>query len=45
MRAENVLLYFGRLPWQTVFRTPHFGYIWDGMQITTVYEKKLYANY
>jgi hypothetical protein len=24
---------------------PHFGYIWDGTQITTVYEKKLYANY
>ena len=24
---------------------PHFGYIWDGSRITTVYEKKLYANY
>jgi hypothetical protein len=24
---------------------PHFGYIWDGTQIATVYEKKLYANY
>jgi hypothetical protein len=24
---------------------PHFGYVWDGEQITTVYEKKLYANY
>ena len=24
---------------------PHFGYVWDGAQITTVYEKKLYANY
>ncbi len=24
---------------------PHFGYVWDGTQITTVYEKKLYANY
>ena len=23
----------------------HFGYIWDGEKITTVYEKKLYANY
>jgi len=26
-------------------RGPHFGYVWDGTQITTVYEKKLYANY
>jgi hypothetical protein len=24
---------------------PHFGYVWDGTQITTVYEKKLYANF
>ena len=24
---------------------PHFGYIWDGARITTVYEKTLYANY
>jgi hypothetical protein len=24
---------------------PHFGYVWDGSRITTVYEKKLYANY
>jgi len=24
---------------------PHFTYVWDGAQITTVYEKKLYANY
>jgi hypothetical protein len=24
---------------------PHFGYVWDGTQITTVYEKTLYANY
>jgi hypothetical protein len=24
---------------------PHFGYVWDGAQISTVYEKKLYANY
>ena len=24
---------------------PHFTYVWDGRQITTVYEKKLYANY
>ncbi len=24
---------------------PHFGYRWDGTQITTVYEKKLYASY
>ena len=26
-------------------RGPHFGYVWDGTQITTVFEKKLYANY
>lgn len=24
---------------------PHFGFVWDGKQITTVYEKKLYASY
>jgi hypothetical protein len=24
---------------------PHFGYIWDGSRITTVYEKTLYASY
>lgn len=24
---------------------PHFGYIWDGSRITTVYEKTLYAKY
>lgn len=24
---------------------PHFGYVWDGAQITAVYEKKLYADY
>jgi len=24
---------------------PHFGYVWDGTQIATVYEKTLYANY
>lgn len=24
---------------------PHFGYIWDGSKITTVYEKTLYARY
>ena len=24
---------------------PHFGYVWDGSRITSVYEKKLYANY
>lgn len=24
---------------------PHFGYIWDGSKITTVYEKKPYAQY
>lgn len=24
---------------------PHFGYIWDGSRVTTVYEKKLYAQY
>ena len=24
---------------------PHFCYVWNGEQITTVYEKKLYANY
>jgi hypothetical protein len=24
---------------------PHFGYIWDGSKITTVYEKTLYAKY
>ena len=24
---------------------PNFGYIWDGTQITTVYGKKLCANY
>lgn len=23
----------------------HFGFIWDGSRITTVYEKKLYASY
>jgi len=24
---------------------PHFAYVWDGAQISTVYEKTLYANY
>lgn len=24
---------------------PHFGYIWDGSRVTTVYEKTLYAKY
>lgn len=24
---------------------PHFCYVWDGTQITTVYEKKIYAQY
>ena len=24
---------------------PHFGYVWDGSKITTVYEKKLFAQY
>lgn len=24
---------------------PHFGYVWDGSKIATVYEKKLYAGY
>lgn len=24
---------------------PHFGYVWDGTQITAVYEKKPYADY
>jgi len=24
---------------------PHFGYVWDGSRITTVYEKTLYAKY
>lgn len=24
---------------------PHYCYVWDGAQITTVYEKKLYAQY
>jgi len=24
---------------------PHFGYVWDGSRITTVYEKRLFANY
>ena len=24
---------------------PHFGYVWDGSRITTVYEKTLYAEY
>lgn len=24
---------------------PHFGYIWDGSRITTVYQKTLYASY
>lgn len=24
---------------------PHFGYIWDGSKIATVYEKKLFGNY
>jgi len=24
---------------------PHFGYIWDGSKITTVYQKTLYAKY
>jgi len=24
---------------------PHFGYVWDGSRITTIYEKTLYRNY
>ena len=49
MLAENVLLYLGRPPCQTVFRAciqgAHFGYGWNGTQIMTMYEKKLYSNY